>query len=90
MYVGSSKARAILRHYEFFFPKKIKKAAYKKEKGKKKLNYLESKQERIKFDVLLTSYEMVNLDTFILKSLHWECLVRVAHSFTSQHPTHAN
>jgi chromodomain-helicase-DNA-binding protein 4 len=36
MYVGSSKARAILRHYEFFFPKKIKKAAYKKEKGKKK------------------------------------------------------
>ncbi|CAK9216882.1 unnamed protein product [Sphagnum troendelagicum] len=75
MYVGSSKARAILRHYEFFFPKKIKKAAYKKEKGKKKLNYLESKQERIKFDVLLTSYEMVNLDTFILKSLHWECLI---------------
>jgi SNF2 family DNA or RNA helicase len=54
------------------------------------LNYLESKQERIKFDVLLTSYEMVNLDTFILKSLHWECLVCVAHSFISQHPTHAN
>jgi len=65
----------------FSFQRKSRRQLTRKEKGKKKLNYLESKQERIKFDVLLTSYEMVNLDTFILKLLH---------SFISLHPTHAN
>ena len=77
MYVGSSQARSVLRQYEFFFPKKLK-GKKGKDKGKKKLT-LESKQDRIKFDVLLTSYEMINLDTAILKALKWECLVRPAH-----------
>lgn len=71
MYVGSSQARAILRQYEFFFPQSSSKKS--KDKGKKKTG--ESKQDRVKFDVLLTSYEMINLDTAILKALKWECLV---------------
>lgn len=73
MYVGSSQARAILRQYEFFYPKqaKVKKV---KDKGKKKVPG-ESKQDLVKFDVLLTSYEMINLDTAILRALKWECLV---------------
>jgi hypothetical protein len=71
MYVGSSQARAILRQYEFFFPQSSAKKS--KDKGKKKIG--ESKQDRVKFDVLLTSYEMINLDTAILKALKWECLV---------------
>ncbi|XP_024359262.1 CHD3-type chromatin-remodeling factor PICKLE isoform X2 [Physcomitrium patens] len=72
MYVGSSQARAILRQYEFFFPQKSSKKS--KDKGKKKMAG-ESKQDRVKFDVLLTSYEMINLDTTILKALKWECLI---------------
>lgn len=35
----------------------------------------QSKQERIKFDVLLTSHEMAGLDQGVLKSINWECLV---------------
>jgi chromodomain-helicase-DNA-binding protein 4 len=70
MYVGSSQARATLREYEFFYPRKSSK---KRDKGKRKIG--ESKQDRVKFDVLLTSYEMINLDTAILKALKWECLV---------------
>lgn len=71
MYVGSAQARAILCQYEFFFPQKSSKKS--KDKGKKLLG--ESKQDRVKFDVLLTSSEMINLDTTILKALKWECLV---------------
>jgi chromodomain-helicase-DNA-binding protein 4 len=75
MYVGSSQSRAILREYEFFLPKTAK---MKRVKGKKKkASGGESKQDRIKFDVLLTSYEMINLDTTILKALKWECLVHL-------------
>jgi chromodomain-helicase-DNA-binding protein 4 len=76
MYVGSSQSRAILREYEFFLPKTAK---MKRVKGKKKKfsSGGESKQDRIKFDVLLTSYEMINLDTTILKALKWECLVHL-------------
>jgi len=77
MYVGSSQARAILRQYEFFFPQSNSKKS--KNKGKKKMG--ESKQDRVKFDVLLTSYEMINLDTAILKALKWECLVQSFLSF---------
>lgn len=72
MYVGSSQARTALRQYEFFYPSKSSKKS--KEKGKKKAS-AESKQDRVKFDILLTSYEMINFDTAILKGLKWECLV---------------
>lgn len=72
MYAGSAQARAIIREYEFYFPKKLKKS--KKKKSSQLVS--ESKQDRIKFDVLLTSYEMINMDTATMKSIKWECMVR--------------
>ncbi|XP_054798276.1 CHD3-type chromatin-remodeling factor PICKLE isoform X2 [Prosopis cineraria] len=71
MYVGSAQARAVIREYEFYFPKKQKKI--KKKKSGKIVS--ESKQDRIKFDVLLTSYEMINFDSLSLKSIMWECII---------------
>lgn len=71
MYVGSSQARAVIREYEFYFPKNHKKI--KKKKSGQIVG--ESKQDRIKFDVLLTSYEMINLDSTSLKPIKWECMV---------------
>ncbi|OMO90720.1 SNF2-related protein [Corchorus olitorius] len=71
MYVGSSQARAVIREYEFYHPKSHKKI--KKKKSGQIVS--ESKQDRIKFDVLLTSYEMINLDTASLKPIKWECMI---------------
>ncbi|MBA0627525.1 hypothetical protein Godav_005029 [Gossypium davidsonii] len=71
MYVGTSQARAIIREYEFYHPKNHKKI--KKKKSGQIVS--ESKQDRIKFDVLLTSYEMINLDTTSLKPIKWECMI---------------
>ncbi|OWM86763.1 hypothetical protein CDL15_Pgr015799 [Punica granatum] len=70
MYVGSANARTIIREHEFYYPKS--KNIKKKKSGQ---SYSESKQERIKFDVLLTSYEMINLDTASLKPIEWECMI---------------
>lgn len=63
MYAGTSLARTVIREHEFYFPK-----------GHKKISG-DSKQDRIKFDVLLTSYEMINLDTAVLKPIKWKCMV---------------
>ncbi|RDX76252.1 CHD3-type chromatin-remodeling factor PICKLE, partial [Mucuna pruriens] len=71
MYVGSAQARSVIREYEFYFPKKQKKI--KKKKSGQIIS--ESKQDRIKFDVLLTSYEMINFDTTSLKPIKWECMI---------------
>lgn len=71
MYVGSAPARSVIRQYEFFFPKNHKKLK-KKKHGQ---TIVESKQDRIKFDVLLTSYEMINLDSASLKPIKWECMI---------------
>ncbi|KAH9760399.1 CHD3-type chromatin-remodeling factor PICKLE [Citrus sinensis] len=71
MYVGTSQARNIIREYEFYFPKNPKKV--KKKKSGQVVS--ESKQDRIKFDVLLTSYEMINLDSASLKPIKWQCMI---------------
>ncbi|KAH7280823.1 hypothetical protein KP509_36G015700 [Ceratopteris richardii] len=77
MYVGSAQARAVIRDLEFYLPKE--KPPQKKKKTKKKAKPVtvakQTKQDRIKFDVLLTSYEMINLDSSILKAIKWECLI---------------
>ncbi|MCO5576552.1 hypothetical protein L7F22_030364 [Adiantum nelumboides] len=77
MYVGSAQARAVIRDLEFYFPKE--KVPQRKKKLKKKRKPMtvakQSKQDRIKFDVLLTSYEMINFDSTILKAIKWECLI---------------
>lgn len=74
MFVGSQNARNVIKEHEFYYPKS-------KNIKKKKSGQLvgESKQERIKFDVLLTSYEMINLDTMSLKAIEWECMVRTSY-----------
>lgn len=80
MYVGSAQARAVIREYEFYFPKSTKKS--KKKKSTQAVS--ESKQDRIKFDVLLTSYEMINMDTVTLKSIKWECMVKILRLLINQ------
>ncbi|KAL8214582.1 hypothetical protein R6Q57_004031 [Mikania cordata] len=71
MYVGTATARAAIREYEFYFPRSSK----KNKKKKSSHGISESKQERIKFDVLLTSYEMINIDIGSLKAIHWETMI---------------
>ncbi|KAL3360970.1 hypothetical protein AABB24_014074 [Solanum stoloniferum] len=71
MYVGGAQARAVIREYELFFPKNLKKT--KKKKSGQIVG--ESKQDRIKFDVLLTSYEMILMDSASLKPIMWECMI---------------
>lgn len=71
MYVGTSQARTVIREYEFYYPKNQKKS--KKKKSGQVVS--DSKQDRIKFDVLLTSYEMINMDSLSLKPIKWECMV---------------
>ncbi|GAB2223116.1 hypothetical protein Droror1_Dr00017253 [Drosera rotundifolia] len=68
MYVGSAQARAVIREYEFYYPK----SSLKKKSGQI-IN--QSKQDRIKFDVLLTSYEMINAESLSLKPIQWECMI---------------
>ncbi|XP_078439434.1 chromatin remodeling factor CHD3 (PICKLE) isoform X2 [Wolffia australiana] len=71
MYFGSSQARGIIREYEFFYPKD--KLNIKKKKSFKDES---QKQKRLtKFDVLLTSYEMINMDSTSLKSINWQCVI---------------
>ncbi|GER35306.1 chromodomain helicase DNA binding protein [Striga asiatica] len=71
MYVGTAQARTVIRDYEFFYPKTDKKS--KKKKSGQTIS--ESKQDRIKFDVLLTSYEMINMDSSSLKPIKWQCMI---------------
>ena len=79
MYGGTSQARTVVRDHEFYFPK-----------GHNKMIGIsgESRQDRIKFDVILTSYEMINVDTEVLKPIKWKCMVffcliiMVAYTFT--------
>ncbi|KAL3650669.1 hypothetical protein CASFOL_007072 [Castilleja foliolosa] len=71
MYVGTAQARTVIRDYEFYYPKSHKKI--KKKKSGQAVS--ESKQDRIKFDVLLTSYEMINMDSSSLKPIKWECMI---------------
>lgn len=79
MYFGSAQTRAVIRQYEFFFPKDKKNQKKKKTvKGDDK-----KKQSRVKFDVLLTSYEMINMDSVSLKPIQWECMVFSFWTFSS-------
>ncbi|AQL01564.1 CHD3-type chromatin-remodeling factor PICKLE [Zea mays] len=72
MYFGAAASRDIIRKYEFYYPKeKLKKLKKKKSSPSNE----DKKQSRIRFDVLLTSYEMINMDSSILKNIEWECLV---------------
>ncbi|XP_073042512.1 CHD3-type chromatin-remodeling factor PICKLE-like isoform X1 [Primulina eburnea] len=71
MYLGGAHARSVIREYEFYYPKNQK----KNKKKKSGQTVSESKQDRIKFDVLLTSFEMINMDLSSLKPIKWECMI---------------
>ncbi|CAM8889747.1 unnamed protein product [Rhodiola kirilowii] len=71
MYVGTAQARAVIKEHEFYITKKQK----SKRKKKSSQSGCESKQDRIKFHVLLTSYEMINNDSTTLRPIKWECLI---------------
>ncbi|XP_031482496.1 CHD3-type chromatin-remodeling factor PICKLE [Nymphaea colorata] len=72
LYVGSANARSVIRQHEFYFPKsKLKKL----KKKRKSTGVTKNKQDMVKFDVLLTSYEMINMDTVSLKPIKWECMI---------------
>ncbi|XP_059076152.1 CHD3-type chromatin-remodeling factor PICKLE isoform X5 [Cryptomeria japonica] len=75
MYTGNAQARSVIRKHEFFFPKKLNLVNIHKGEGNPVIELKKSKQERIKFDVLLTSYEMITIDAVILKNIKWECLI---------------
>lgn len=79
MYAGSAPARAIARQCEFFYSKEEKKGQKKKKALK---NASSSKQARIKFDVLLTSFEMINMDSASLRAIEWESMV-ITNKFSS-------
>nr|CAB3469615.1 unnamed protein product [Digitaria exilis] len=72
MYFGAAASREIIRKHEFYYPKDNSKKLKKK---KSPPSNDEKKQSRIKFDVLLTSYEMINMDSAVLKNIEWEALV---------------
>lgn len=72
MYVGSAAARSVIRQFEFYYPKDTS----KKKKRKHKVHANIEKIKNIKFDVLLTSYEMINMDSTSLKPIKWQCMVK--------------
>ncbi|WKX97540.1 hypothetical protein Q1695_013309 [Nippostrongylus brasiliensis] len=66
-YVGDRDSRMVIREHEFSF---VEGAV----KGGPKASRMRS-QENMKFHVLLTSYECINMDKAILSSIEWEALV---------------
>lgn len=73
LYLGSQDSRRVIRETEFFFePDKLKSAASKtRGKDKKK----ERQPKPYKFNVLITSYDMIRMDLTYLQRPTWECLV---------------
>ncbi|TRY96280.1 hypothetical protein DNTS_024011 [Danionella cerebrum] len=66
-YVGDKDSRAVIRENEFSFENNAIRGGKKPSKMKKDTS--------IKFHVLLTSYELITIDTAILGSIDWACLV---------------
>ncbi|CAI2355389.1 unnamed protein product [Caenorhabditis sp. 36 PRJEB53466] len=66
-YVGDRDSRMVIREHEFSFVDGAVRAGPKASKLKT--------QENMKFHVLLTSYECINMDKTILSSIEWAALV---------------
>lgn len=64
VYVGTSQARTVITQHEFYLPR-----------GHVNGVRGETMQDRIKFDVILTSYEIIDVDTAVLKPIKWKCMV---------------
>ncbi len=66
-YVGGKEARAVIREHEFSFDENAIKAGQRASKVRSGC--------KVKFHVLLTSYEMICMDSATLGSVDWEILV---------------
>uniref|UniRef100_A0A672T338 Chromodomain-helicase-DNA-binding protein 4-like n=1 Tax=Sinocyclocheilus grahami TaxID=75366 RepID=A0A672T338_SINGR len=66
-YVGDKDSRAVIRENEFSFENNAIRGGKKPSKMKKEAS--------VKFHVLLTSYELITIDTAVLGSIDWACLV---------------
>ncbi|XP_051992516.1 chromodomain-helicase-DNA-binding protein 4-like isoform X1 [Xyrauchen texanus] len=66
-YVGDKDSRAIIRENEFSFENNAIRGGKKPSRMKKEAS--------VKFHVLLTSYELITIDTAVLGSIDWACLV---------------
>uniref|UniRef100_A0A8C5D607 DNA helicase n=1 Tax=Gadus morhua TaxID=8049 RepID=A0A8C5D607_GADMO len=66
-YVGDKDSRAVIRENEFSFEDNAIRGGKKASKMKK--------DSTVKFHVLLTSYELITIDTAVLGSIDWACLV---------------
>ncbi|XP_018479052.1 CHD3-type chromatin-remodeling factor PICKLE [Raphanus sativus] len=64
VYVGTSQARTVITQHEFYLPR-----------GHVNGVRGETMQDRIKFDVILTSYEIIDVDTAVLKPIKWKCMI---------------
>ncbi|TKR71709.1 hypothetical protein L596_019263 [Steinernema carpocapsae] len=67
-YVGDKDSRAVIREHEFSF---LEGAV----KGGPRAQKMKNADQGIKFHVLLTSYELINIDKAILSSIDWAALV---------------
>ncbi|KAG7256600.1 hypothetical protein CRUP_012898 [Coryphaenoides rupestris] len=72
-YVGDKDSRAVIRENEFSFEDNAVRGGKKASKMKK--------DSTIKFHVLLTSYELITIDTAVLGSIDWACLVGFLEEF---------
>ncbi|XP_018079797.1 chromodomain helicase DNA binding protein 4 L homeolog isoform X2 [Xenopus laevis] len=66
-YVGDKDSRAVIRENEFSFEGNAIRGGKKASRMKKEAS--------VKFHVLLTSYELITIDTAVLGSIDWACLV---------------
>uniref|UniRef100_A0A8C2KK92 Chromodomain helicase DNA binding protein 4a n=1 Tax=Cyprinus carpio TaxID=7962 RepID=A0A8C2KK92_CYPCA len=66
-YVGDKDSRAVIRENEFSFENNAIRGGKKPSRMKKEAS--------VKFHVLLTSYELITIDTAVLGSIDWACLV---------------
>uniref|UniRef100_A0A8C1UT43 Chromodomain helicase DNA binding protein 4a n=1 Tax=Cyprinus carpio TaxID=7962 RepID=A0A8C1UT43_CYPCA len=66
-YVGDKDSRSVIRENEFSFENNAIRGGKKPSKMKKEAS--------VKFHVLLTSYELITIDTAVLGSIDWACLV---------------
>uniref|UniRef100_A0A671N942 Chromodomain helicase DNA binding protein 4a n=1 Tax=Sinocyclocheilus anshuiensis TaxID=1608454 RepID=A0A671N942_9TELE len=77
-YVGDKDSRAVIRENEFSFENNAIRGGKKPSRMKKEAS--------VKFHVLLTSYELITIDTAVLGSIDWACLVvDEAHRLKNNH-----
>ena len=66
VYGGTSQARTVIVQHEFYL-------------SRGRMNGVRGETNRIKFDVILTSYEILDVDTAVLKPINWKCTVLLSY-----------